>query len=307
MDFLLSEMVNSLMNREFIIDPLSFTNATELKYILEKFGFFQGRLLAKYPSSWIKSVHGKIQSWPDLEKKRAQELLIRTKEMIVPISEPYDPEVQWIDNAQNIFSNKKIDGVIAAEKNTWGFPTILDIEDDYFESGRDIRLNGCATNYAIVSKRLLQMSYEITLVDPYLKLEKKGCARVFKEFLKTAQEGKCKYINIWTRYEISGMKNESAFKQMLLKEYKTLLNKDTELNIKLVDDDNSIEKMHARLMLSKLGGFRFDHGFEEFSDNRNVDISILDKTTHNQHCMWYLDKNSQNDFKVIEEHSLIGD
>lgn len=71
MDFLLSEMVNSLMNKEFIIDPLSFTNATELKYILEKFGFFQGRLLAKYPSSWIKSVHGKIQFWPDLEKKRA--------------------------------------------------------------------------------------------------------------------------------------------------------------------------------------------------------------------------------------------
>jgi hypothetical protein len=55
-------------------------------------------------------------------------------------------------------------------------------------------------------------------------------------------------------------------------------------------------------MISKLGGFRFDHGFEAFSDNRNVDISILDKNTHDHHCKWYLDQDSKNDFKVIEEH-----
>lgn len=76
------------------------------------------------------------------------------------------------------------------------------------------------------------------------------------------------------------------------------------LTVKLVEDGRSKEKMHARLLLSTLGGLRFDHGFEEFNDGRKVDVSLLSPKAHDDHCRWYLNPNSQNDFKIVEEHLI---
>jgi hypothetical protein len=110
---------------------------------------------------------------------------------------------------------------------------------------------------------------------------------------------------IWARYEKAGMKTKQAYAQMLKNRYQSMLLPGSSLTVKLVNDDDSSEKMHARLMLSTLGGFRFDHGFSEFDENRYVDIAILGKSVHNQHCRWYVDPNSVCDFEIVEEH-LVG-
>ena len=78
------------------------------------------------------------------------------------------------------------------------------------------------------------------------------------------------------------------------------------LTVRLIEDGHSKEKMHARLLLSTLGGLRFDHGFEEFDDGQRVDVSLLSPKAHDDHCRWYLDPNSQNDFEIVENHSICG-
>ena len=299
-----SEMVNYLMNKEYAIDPTAFHNAVELKYTLEKFGFSQGRLLVKYPSAWIKNVYEQIQHWPDLEQYKAKRLLEKSREMIVPAGQSYEPSITWLDNAHNLFDDRKVDGVIASDVNSWGYPTVSEIDDDYFDSGRDIRMLGSAENYTKISRRLLQMSHEVAFIDRFLQLNKKNRKDVITDFLKTAQLGKCKSFVIWTSYEKSSLTSKADYFKMLSRDYKPALIEGSSLVVKLVDDAGSVEEMHARLMISKLGGFRFDHGFEVFNDYRNVDISILDKNTHDHHCKWYLDPDSRNDFKVIEEHLI---
>lgn len=297
-----NEMVNYLMNKEYVIDPTAFHNSVELKYSLEKFGFSQGRLLVKYPSAWIKNVYEQIQLWPDVEQYKAKRLLEKAREMIVPAGQSYEPSMTWLDNAHNIFDDGKVDGVIASDVNSWGYPTVSEIDDDYFDSGRDIRMLGSAENYTKISRRLLQMSHEVAFIDRFLQLNKKNRKDVITDFLKTAQLGKCKSFVIWASYEKSSLTSKADYFKMLSRDYKPALIEGSKLVVKLVDDAGSVEEMHARIMISKLGGFRFDHGFEAFSDNRNVDISILDKNTHDHHCKWYLDQDSKNDFKVIEEH-----
>jgi hypothetical protein len=64
--------------------------------------------------------------------------------------------------------------------------------------------------------------------------------------------------------------------------------------------------MHPRLLLSSLGGLRFDHGFQEFNDARKVDVSLLSQEVHIEHYRWYIDPNSKNDFKIMEEHYISG-
>jgi hypothetical protein len=170
--------------------------------------------------------------------------------------------------------------------------------------GHDSRILASSKNYTKITQRLLQLSHEIVLVDPYLKLNSGGCEHVLNEFLVSAQQGKCRSFVIWARDKEAGLKTKAAYRLMLEKNYKPRLMNGTQLTVKLVNDDASSQKMHARLMLSTLGGFRFDHGFSEFDANRYVDIAIIDKKTHDGYCRWYLDPGSPNDFEIVEEHFI---
>lgn len=57
MDFLQRGMGNCSMNEEFLVEPTGFNSALELKYVLEKFGFFQGRFIGKFPKDWKKQIY----------------------------------------------------------------------------------------------------------------------------------------------------------------------------------------------------------------------------------------------------------
>lgn len=291
------------MNEEFLVEPSAFNNAMELKYLLEKFGFYQGRFIGKFPKSWIKEIYQQLNALPDVEQARVRVLLEKNKNCLVPSGQAVEPSLSWLENAHPLIEKGTFSGIVAASSNQWNYPTASEIDDDCLLGGHDVRVLGQAENYTYIARRLLQLSHEIVLVDPYLHLNNFVCEKVMTSFLETAQQGKCRSFVIWAREENSGMK---GYQQMLEGKYKSKLVKGSSLTVKLVNDDNSVEKIHARLMLSILGGFRFDHGFAEIPDNRKVDISILAKETHDQHCRWYLDPGSPNDFDIEEEHVVSG-
>jgi len=295
-------MESCLMNEEFLVEPSSFNNAVELKYLLEKFGFYQGRFIGKFPKAWIKEIYQQLNNLPDVEQARVKVLLEKHKNCLVPSGQVTEPTLSWIENAHQQVELGNFSGVVAANSNQWNYPLASDIDDDCLLGGHDARVLGQAKNYTEITRRLLQLSHEIILVDPYLHLNKPACEKVMSSFLETAQQGKCRSLVIWARDKDAGMK---GYGQMLERKYKPKLVKGSSLRVKLVNDENSVEKIHARLMLSILGGFRFDQGFAEIPNGRNVDISILSKKTHDQHCRWYLDPGSPNDFEIVEEHILI--
>jgi len=289
------------MNEEFLVEPAGFNSALELKYLLEKFGFFQGRFIGKFPKDWQKQIYQNMSSLPDVEQARVKRLLEKSKGTLVPSGQPFESSKSWLDNAHQQVEQKRFSGLVAANPNQWGYPDFSEVDEDYLLGGHDVRVLGQAENYTEIARRLLQLSHEIVLVDPYLHLNKPACEKVITHFLGIAQQGKCRSFVIWAREEKAGMK---GYQQMLERRYKTKLVKGSQLIVKLVNDNNSTEKIHARLMLSVLGGFRFDQGFAEIPDNRYVDISILDKQTHDHHCRWYVDPGSPNDFEVVEEYVL---
>ena len=301
MVFLPSEMGIYLMNEEFLVEPSSVNNPHDLKYLLDKFGFFKGRFIGKFPKDWKKQIFQNISSLPDMEQKRIKRLLEKSKDCLVPSGQSFEPSLSWLDNAHKQVLQKNFEGIVTATSNQWGYPELSEVDEDYLVGGHDVRILGKAQLYTDITHRLLKLSHEIVLVDPYLHLDKPACEKVMSSFIETAQQGKCRSFVIWSREEKSGMK---GYQQMLERKYKPKLAKGTRLTVKLVDDTGSVEKMHARLMLSTLGGFRFDQGFAEIPDNRYVDVAILTKETHDQHCRWYLDPGSPNDFEVVEEHVL---
>ncbi len=290
------------MNEEFLVEPVGFNSALELKYVLEKFGFFHGRFIGQFPKGWKKQIYQNMDRLPDLEQARVRNLLEKNQDCLVPTGQPFDTKLSWLKNAHQQVEEQNFEGIVAASANEWNYPTFNEVDHDYLMGGHDIRILASSKNYTQITKRLLQLSYEIVLVDPYLKLYRDGCEQVLKAFLGSAQQGKCRSFVIWARYDEASLKNQAAYMEMLEKVYKPKLINDSQITVKLVNDKSSNEKMHARLMLSKLGGFRFDHGFSEFDEDRYVDVAIIDKRTHDQYCRWYLDPGSPNDFEIVEKH-----
>lgn len=293
------------MNEEFLVEPTGFKSALELKYLLEKFGFHQGRFIGEFPSKWRKKVFEHMGVLPDVEQARIRSLMEQHKNCVVPSGQDFSPNLSWLENAHHQIGQNNFDGVIAASDNAWNYPTVENLDIDYLRGGHDIRVLASSANYTKYTRRLLQLSHEIVLVDPYLQLYSDRCAQVLKNMLSIAQQGKCRSLVIWARHDKASMKTKQAYEQMLKNSYQNILQPGSLLTVKLVKDDDSSEKMHARLMLSTLGGFRFDHGFSEFDETRYVDIAILGKSVHEQHCRWYVDPNSVCDFEIVEEH-LVG-
>ncbi|MEI7994970.1 MAG: hypothetical protein WCH01_08725 [Methylococcaceae bacterium] len=290
------------MNEEFLVEPAGFNNALELKYILEKFGFFQGRFIGKFPKDWKKHIYQNMDKLPDIEQARIRNLLDRNQDCLVPSGQPFDSAFPWLKNAHQQIEQQNFEGIVAASANEWNYPTYSEVDHDYLMGGHDIRILASSNNYTKITQRLLQLSPEIVLVDPFLKLYRDGCEQVLNDFLVCAQKGKCRSFVIWARYDEASLKTKAAYTQMLGESYKPKLKNDVKITVKLVNDAASSQKMHARLMLSKLGGFRFDHGFSEFDADRYVDVAIIDRKTHDGYCHWYLDPGSPNDFEIVEEH-----
>jgi hypothetical protein len=294
------------MNEEFLVEPTGFKSALELKYLLEKFGFYQGRFIGQFPKSWRKDVFEHMGMLSDVEQARIRSLMEQHKSCAVPSGQGFLSNLSWLENAHLQIEQNNFDGLIAASSNAWNYPTVDGVDMDYLRGGQDIRVLASSSNYTKYTRRLLQLSHEIVLVDPYLQLYSSRCEQVLKNILTVAQQGKCRSLVIWARHEKASMKTKQAYEQMLKNSYQNMLLPGSSLTVKLVNDDDSSEKMHARLMLSTLGGFRFDHGFSEFDENRYVDIAILGKAVHEQHCRWYVDPNSVCDFDIVERY-LIGD
>lgn len=292
------------MNEEYLVEPTGFKNAFELKYLLEKFGFYQGRFIGQLPKKWPKAVYEQMSSLPDIEQSRIRRLMEQNKNSLVPSGQEFNTSMTWLENAHHQIEQEKFAGAIAAEANQWSYPTVEEVDEDYLKGGRSIRILASSVNYTKYTRRLLQLSPEIVLVDPYLKLYKEGCERVLTDFLTVAQQGKCRSMVIWARFEESSLKTKQAYQQMLDDKYRSKLQKGSTLTVKLVDDHASIEKMHTRLMLSSLGCFRFDKGFSEFDEEIYVDVDIIDRNAHNHHYLWYCHPSSDCDFKSIEEHTV---
>jgi hypothetical protein len=293
------------MNEEFLVEPTGFKSAIELKYLLEKFGFYQGRFIGQFPKSWRKDVFEHMQSLPDIEQARIRSLMDKHKSSLVPSGQEFLNNFSWLENANQQIERNNFDGVVAATNNAWNYPTVEDVEVEYLRGGHDIRVLASSANYTKYTRRLLQLSHEIVLVDPYLQLYTDRCAQVLKNILAVAQQGKCRSFVVWARDgEANKSRSGVTYAQMLKKDYQNKLMPGATLNVKIVNDKDSSNKIHARLMISKLGGFRFDHGFSEFYEDTYVDIAILGESVHEHHCRWYLDPNSVCDFKIVEEHTI---
>jgi len=85
------------MIREFAVEPRAIADWSTFRYVMEKFGIPEGRVLSHLPKGWIKRL---LSGVPDqMDRLRIEEFLKRNQSARVgPMGRPYDPNETWSDN-----------------------------------------------------------------------------------------------------------------------------------------------------------------------------------------------------------------
>lgn len=294
-----------MATNEYAVEPTAFRDHRDIRYLFEKFGFHTGRLLVAFPGRWVRLVYDHLDGLPELERKRAVELLRKYKDdRVIPCGEPYVSSVTWVVNAAAIRSRGVVDDAIAASPNEQGLPTLEETDERFF--GAPMALVAMrATNYASVARRLIQHSHQMVLVDPYFDVARSSNQSVLGAFLDVARGGKCTNVRILCRYDepSSPRYDQQRHDKEVSRILRGMVHAGQFVTIEQVDDGGSRFEMHARYLISDKGALHYDNGFKEETEPRFAHVSPVDRDLHGQLCRLYLE--GEHDF-VVKHRIAVG-
>jgi hypothetical protein len=265
------------MNELFAIEPTSFEDYKDIKLLLGQFGFHHGRFVAEYPKKWVRLVHEHLATLPDMERKRAVTVFESyRKDRTIRRGWPYVTEKSWIENAKEIKERRLIADFIVARNDDSEFATPDLDEEDYFKSwgGRQARVLSNPENYASAASMLLQESYEVAIVDPYISSLGNRFQLVLKQMAMVAMAGKCRKFYVFTLDDRSTLEQvERGARQF----FGPICDAGIAVTYTVLRDMGRVEADdHPRFLVSMMGAMQFDRGFDAESFPRLRLVSVLD-------------------------------
>jgi hypothetical protein len=295
------------MDQKFAVDPSAFRDAQEAVLLLQKFGFHEGRFLATLPKAWQRLFFETVESFPDgIGKQQAKLLISRLKESggLVNSGAAYKPDRPWLGNALDNLS--ELSGVVHGVGEQVADPRCASIEmallnPDFFRDNRDRQFQASEQGYLAVVARHLEAAPEICLVDPYFDLTKKKNAEVLRAFVYQGTQYRVRSFVVFAHAEKVGITDLSKAIETFMDSISVA---NWSLRVVLVSDESAEVKFHARYLISKYGGLRFDYGFQMDASRMKKlhDVSVLDRNRHEKLCKEYLD--GEHGFEIVTTHTV---
>ncbi len=283
------------MIKKFAVQPSALTRWEDFRYVMEKLSFAQGRVLVRFPKSWSRVLLDSLDVG-DVERMKFVERLKKYKEdRMVSSRMPYDSSLDWISNAERS-EPSAFDRIIVQEQKPrtpsgLAFAPVGDIDEDFFETAREIRCMNSAENLAQAGAVFLHESSDAAIVDPYFRAGSPGCSSVLCRFADLALDaGKCKTFHVYTKADYCAKDGGSNARDNFEKRLSRRSLSGFRVFFYFVDGTNSDQSFHARYLLTSKGGLRYDKGFDAPPEPQLVDISIIDKDLHAKLYSLYLEQ-----------------
>lgn len=304
------------MNEYFIADPVVFSSERDLKSLFEKFGPLTGRYIAVCPPCWKKLVErhfnkmtGVGNEMGDLAKKRVTRRIEKALESHSLISKP---EVRWPDSGRGFIEDWPSSAETVLNRKDLAIHAAISDRLTHTKACTFIDLNlkptaaddilGTPCNYAKASQTILTNSAEIFLIDPFLNATKNIYADALRVLFAEAVRGKCQSVRMWARTE--KLKSETMALDVFVSDLRSALvdivkhsgiRTKFRLEMNLVDDTQSPNKMHERYLFSMIGGVEVGQGFQRLTKGVKCPVRPMDKDMHEKYLQLYLE--GKVDFK----------
>jgi hypothetical protein len=289
------EKRNYLVNEIYAIDPESPKRVEELKLIADKFGFTEGRFIAKFPADWNDFLKSNFTNLDGPLRLRVMKWIENCEKASLPIEGiDYKRAKSWLSNAKENLSFRKYDAIITKDRDSSNKCVSIEdvLYDDSLADSRGCVIESNINEYIKLMKPLLLVSTELYIQDMNLILFQGVNKRIYAvKFIqalleKIKQTKRCKKL-ILILNEVEHPTPESRLK---VKNEIDLVANDFGLTNFFVDVRFSNKKLcHGRYIFSMNGALRFDYGFVTPKDSKN-EIMWCSKTIledlKNQHCIY---------------------
>ncbi len=287
------------MNELAGVSPKCFTTSNELRLFLAGYGPHVGKYVLAYPdfSKWKGLILDHYRNAGDIERERIKSAFtnaVRSAAFIEKRSIPWDDNIEWsgnILNAQNesthfsriFFSDEEYEALLIEMQDIEQYK-ILPISEPEIAGSTDELIETSPTAYLNSISILFSISFDIHVIDPYFNPLRRDRRDIYLDFIKKiCASNRPIMFKFWVRADqmSDSMGRFDAGLLLDLTAGKIRTNHpDTSVEFILLNDDQSVDKLHARYFLTEKGGIKFDQGFQKLPAGRRNIASPIGKKLH---------------------------
>ena len=289
----------------YALDPEVLLSADNPIGITDQFGVGRGRMLAKLPKDWQHKLlyQAKEQMGGTLAYKRLSKALERIRKASISYDhKPFESDT-WLEDAERNDWDLRC---IVATSNPREHPKVIAHSDMHADTDlwHVMTSNAVPRTAEALSRAvapLVRTAKQLVLVDPHFDADPDRDKTRFSSVLgKILQD-----FNLKDRTTLHVRYNDSInYKDDCMKYLPRILPPDMVLSIKRWKERPGGEKLHARYVMSQLGGMAFEVGLDEGYDGQTTDVHLLDDKLYRQRYEQYMGANPA--FDLVEEFEVIG-
>jgi hypothetical protein len=294
------------MLHAFAIDPDAVARWEPFRYLTEKVGAENGRLIARLPKRWEDAVLSACSACGPVEKHKITECLRQIKGRLTRSGRPYNPGLAWLRNAEDEHVRKPFRAIISIRNpNSADYVLIatdLDENTQHWSVPRELCVPRNAMAMAACVEGLFSHSNELLFVDPHFAPEHERYRATLSEFITTAhREGK-RFSRI--EYHLEKTSTKAFFERECQTKLCHRLPKGVQITFVRWKEMVSGDELHPRYILSDVGGVRFERGLDSGEPGQTVDVSLLSETLYRKRWADY--QRSSATFTYVDEVTITG-
>ncbi|WP_315795715.1 hypothetical protein [Bradyrhizobium sp. SZCCHNRI3043] len=267
---------------EYAVEPQAIAASwANFRYIIEKFGFDQGRLIAEFPKRWLREVYDATISLPPVQRKRVEEALNQArKNKLIRTGRPYNESVgDWLQNAVVEHQRVPFRAIIANANPTNNRVVLaaaeLDESHPLMNVPHDQAVHRDAKSLAAAMKEILEFSSRVVFIDPFFDPFDSRYRATFRECLDIVRSFNPNAVcEIHYRYHNAKPANDAIEREAPHLFPGTFPN-DLRVIIFCWREKAGGEDFHDRYLLTERGGIAVGAGFSAEGAHQTTDMRLM--------------------------------
>ena len=310
---------------EYALEPRLLNNWKDFRYFTEKFSFYEGRLISRFPKRWKRDVYAllsecEVRECSVMQLKRVEGLLfgkdsdgkIAFDDKMLVRQHEWNAEKDWLTNAEAEHGKRPFHAVLAKDNPREKEFVLVgdDVEDSedsspLFAVPQTFTWPKSAQEMAELVAPVLQWAEEILLIDPNFGPENRRHQLPMERFLAAAIRGRD--VSSLNRVEIH-IRAKSVpefFRDEAEKKLPHLIPKGMKVRLVRWLERIPGKPLHNRFILTDKGVVQFGYGLDQGKQGQDDQIGRLKLAKKDYLDLWER-YTSDIAFDKVDEVEIVG-